>query len=52
MHYNIRGLMNKTQVLESELIALQKLQIICVTEHHLAPGEYSNFNITDFEISS
>ena len=52
MHYNINGLKNKTHVFEYEIKDFENLQYLCITEHHLPYGDYSNFAISEYKMCS
>ena len=52
MHFNINGLKNKTQLLESEICDMKNLNFLCITEHHLTGGDYNDINISNYKIAS
>ena len=52
MHFNINGLKNKTQLLESEICDMKNLNFLCITEHQLTGGDFNDINISNYKIAS
>jgi hypothetical protein len=52
LHLNIRGLTNKTTQLECILSQNNNVKIVCLTEHFLKHGDYSNICIGEYILAT